>query len=210
MKVLRLVDSDDYEKPLMGLIYEAMDQAKEKIQSAYNGVKDRRDRQLRRPLHAAGYFLNPQLHYSSGFNVDLEVRNGFFDAIGRMVPDIQDQSKIVVQMNCFTNKRSFFGKPFALATVKQKTPTDCWEFFGDETPELKIFALRILSLTCSSSGCEHNWSAFEMKQARKDVELTIDDIASDDEWIVEHNNDDEDHLDDLECDGDDLMREIIG
>ncbi|XP_019416378.1 PREDICTED: uncharacterized protein LOC109327663 [Lupinus angustifolius] len=41
MKVLHLVDSDDYEKPPMGLIYEATDQAKEKIQSIYNGVEDR-------------------------------------------------------------------------------------------------------------------------------------------------------------------------
>ncbi|OIW17919.1 hypothetical protein TanjilG_00248 [Lupinus angustifolius] len=40
MKVLRLVDSDDYEKLLMGLIYEAIDQAKEKIR-VYNNVEDR-------------------------------------------------------------------------------------------------------------------------------------------------------------------------
>ncbi|KAF1870816.1 hypothetical protein Lal_00030125 [Lupinus albus] len=38
--ILHLVDSNEYEKPLMGLIYEAMDQAKENIQSAYNGLED--------------------------------------------------------------------------------------------------------------------------------------------------------------------------
>jgi len=37
IEVLRLVDSD--QKPVMGFIYEAMDQAKEKIQKAFNGVK---------------------------------------------------------------------------------------------------------------------------------------------------------------------------
>jgi hypothetical protein len=37
IKVLRLVDSD--EEPTMGLIYEAMDQAKENIQKNFNGVK---------------------------------------------------------------------------------------------------------------------------------------------------------------------------
>ncbi|KAF1874377.1 hypothetical protein Lal_00008584 [Lupinus albus] len=73
IKVLRMVDSDDYEKPPMGLIYEAMDQAKEKIQSAYNGLEDRWDRQLHRLLHVARYFLNPQLHYAPGFIVDLGV-----------------------------------------------------------------------------------------------------------------------------------------
>ena len=39
IKVLRLVDSD--QKPAMGLIYEAMDQAKEEIQKNFNGVKKR-------------------------------------------------------------------------------------------------------------------------------------------------------------------------
>jgi len=39
IEVLRLVDSD--QKPAMGFIYEAMDQAKEKIQKAFNAVKKR-------------------------------------------------------------------------------------------------------------------------------------------------------------------------
>lgn len=33
--------------------------------------------------------------------------------------------------------------------------------YGVETPELKMFALKILGLCCSSSGCERNWSTFE-------------------------------------------------
>jgi len=37
-----------------------------------------------------------------------------------------------------------------------------WEMFGDGTPELRRFFIRVLSLTCSSSGCECNWSSFEM------------------------------------------------
>jgi hypothetical protein len=39
IKVLRLVDSD--EEPSMRLIYEAMDQAKEKIQTNFNSVQKR-------------------------------------------------------------------------------------------------------------------------------------------------------------------------
>ncbi|XP_056684599.1 uncharacterized protein [Spinacia oleracea] len=37
----------------------------------------------------------------------------------------------------------------------------------DECPELKKFATRILGLTCSSSGCERNWCAFEMVHIKK-------------------------------------------
>lgn len=41
-------------------------------------------------------------------------------------------------------------------------PKEWWEMFGDETPKLKRFVIQVLSLTCSSSRCEHNWSTFEM------------------------------------------------
>ncbi|KAF1896197.1 hypothetical protein Lal_00027263 [Lupinus albus] len=86
IKVLRLVDL--YEKPVMGFIYEAMDQAKEKIQIAFNNVKksylpiweiidQRWDNQLHRPLHATGYYLNPKLHYDPNFKADVEVKRGY-------------------------------------------------------------------------------------------------------------------------------------
>lgn len=39
---------------------------------------------------------------------------------------------------------------------------DWWDSYGDECPELQRFAIRVLSLTCSSSGCERNWSAFQL------------------------------------------------
>ncbi|XP_031496388.1 uncharacterized protein LOC116261699 isoform X4 [Nymphaea colorata] len=91
-----------------------------------------------------------------------------------------------------------------------------WNTFGDETKELKNFAMRILNLTCSASGCERNWSTFSMvhtkKRNRLEQErlnalvfvmynlklkerdtrrksmgdpLCLDNIDSDDEWIVE-------------------------
>jgi len=46
--------------------------------------------------------------------------------------------------------------------IKKKTPAQWWDSYGDECPELQRFAIRVLSLTCTSSGCECNWSAFEM------------------------------------------------
>jgi len=45
---------------------------------------------------------------------------------------------------------------------KKKTPAQWWDSYGDAYPELQRFAIRVLSLTCTSSGCERNWSAFEM------------------------------------------------
>lgn len=36
-----------------------------------------------------------------------------------------------------------------------------WDNFGQSTPSLQKFDVRILGLTCSASGCERNWSVFE-------------------------------------------------
>ncbi|XP_019420754.1 PREDICTED: uncharacterized protein LOC109330944 [Lupinus angustifolius] len=159
IKVLRLVDS--YENPAMGFINEAMDQAKEKIQIAFNDVKksylpiweiidQRWDNQLHRPLHAAGYYLNPKLHYAPNFKVDVEVKRGLYDCLTRMVGNIEEIGKTDDHFEDFKNKTKFFGSPIAM------------ESYGDEHLELQNFAIRVLSLTCSSSGCERNWSAFEM------------------------------------------------
>ena len=42
-----------------------------------------------------------------------------------------------------------------------------WEAFGGHCPELQRFAIRILSQTCSASGCERNWSVFERIHTKK-------------------------------------------
>ena len=36
-----------------------------------------------------------------------------------------------------------------------------WEQFGLRTPELRTFAIRVLSQCCSATGCERNWIIFE-------------------------------------------------
>ena len=91
---LREVDSE--ERPAMGYIYELMDSAKKKIAFNCGGVERkygpiwrkidaRWTLQLHRPLHAAGYYLNPQLWYGDKFsNVD-EVRKGLFECMDMML-----------------------------------------------------------------------------------------------------------------------------
>jgi hypothetical protein len=72
--VLRLVDSED--KPAMGYLNRAMYKAREDIEKRFkrNKVKvepylkildNRWDVQLRKNLHAAGYWLNPSCRFSS-------------------------------------------------------------------------------------------------------------------------------------------------
>ncbi|XP_077229525.1 uncharacterized protein LOC143862371 [Tasmannia lanceolata] len=100
VKVLRLVDLD--ERPAMGYIYEAMDRAKEaiaknlgnikkKYEQIWNIIDERWDRQLYRPLHAAGYFLNPRFQYETSNDVDIEIKVGLLDCLERMVPSSKER-----------------------------------------------------------------------------------------------------------------------
>ena len=68
VRMLWMVDGD---KPAMGYIYEAMDQAKEAIKERYGDkrqkyfpiwkiINERWNKQLHRPLHAIGHYLNPR------------------------------------------------------------------------------------------------------------------------------------------------------
>ncbi|XP_058741037.1 uncharacterized protein LOC131613381 [Vicia villosa] len=219
-RVLRMVDSD--EKSAMGFIYEEMDRAKEKIWSSFNGIvksynplwkiiDQRWDKQLHRPLHAAGLYLNPILCYAPGFTIDNEVTNACL---------------IDLPLEDFKGKVGSFGSDFAIFALQTKTPTQWWDSYGGGHPELQWFALRVLSLTCSSSGCERNWRTFERvhtkkrnhlkqntmnkvvfvmtnsklgkkKNKRKSANYEVDEIDSEnegEEWIanVEDNEDDED------------------
>ncbi|WOL10646.1 hypothetical protein Cni_G19405 [Canna indica] len=55
----------------------------------------------------------------------------------------------------------------AKSSRKIMLPVEWWDFYGDGCLELKKFVICVLSLTCSSSGCECNWSAFEMVHTKK-------------------------------------------
>ncbi|XP_045802765.1 uncharacterized protein LOC123896422 [Trifolium pratense] len=82
-RMLRKVDSE--EKATMRYLYEEMNLAKEKIKSNVNGVArsynplwniivQRWDKQLHRPLHVVGLYLNTKIHYAPGFIDDDEER----------------------------------------------------------------------------------------------------------------------------------------
>jgi hypothetical protein len=47
-----------------------------------------------------------------------------------------------------------------------------WGEYGDDTPELKEFAMKVLGLTCSASACERNWSTFNQVHTKRRNRLT--------------------------------------
>ncbi|KAH1189697.1 hypothetical protein GmHk_20G057422 [Glycine max] len=161
VKVLRLVDGE--RKPVMGYIYEAMDKAKETIIKSFNNneskykdvfaiIDKRWNCQLHRPLHAAAHFLNPEFFYdNTNLEFDFEVTNGLFECI-KLIPQFDVQQKILTE--CIFTRLVLKTLVLTLQWLKGKLIL------------LKL-AIKILSFTCSASGCERNWSVFEQIHSKK-------------------------------------------
>ncbi|KAL5698031.1 hypothetical protein ACHQM5_029119 [Ranunculus cassubicifolius] len=53
-----------------------------------------------------------------------------------------------------------------------------WESYGMDAPNLRRVAIRILSQTCSTSGCERNWSTFDQIYTKKRNKLKQEKVAT--------------------------------
>ncbi|KAL6325864.1 hypothetical protein AAG906_031106 [Vitis piasezkii] len=53
-----------------------------------------------------------------------------------------------------------FGSALTKKAINQSFPSEWWNNYGDEGPHLQKIVVKILSQTCSSSGCERNWSTW--------------------------------------------------
>ncbi|XXG41809.1 hypothetical protein AAC387_Pa01g2195 [Persea americana] len=180
--VLRLIDGGH--KPLMGYIYETMDQAKEAIKKNFGGKKARYlpfwniidavwDNNLHSPLHSAGYFLNPSLFYSTDFCADAEVSNGLLCCIVRMVEDQCAHDLIVQQLELYRAALGGFAQEIAIDQRRHTPPALWWLLYGGTCPELQKFAIRILSQTCSgvsSYNMKRNISELLHTGGRNDIE----------------------------------------
>nr|KAJ0186491.1 hypothetical protein LSAT_V11C900485660 [Lactuca sativa] len=141
MTVLRLVGSDS--KPAMGFIYQALVNEKKEIkenfkdiQTRYGTIDDRWYNQMNRAKHVAAMISRKMVGSKGGFYMCLE----------RMCGTDENLTKIIdCQFDQFTNARGFFGFNVAKLIMKEKYPVDWWDSYGDDTPELKFFAMRILS-----------------------------------------------------------------
>ncbi|XP_015065814.1 uncharacterized protein LOC107011018 [Solanum pennellii] len=183
-KVLRLVDGE--KKPPMGYIYEAMDRAKEAIAHGFRGVKKQYEKvfqiidarwsgQLHRPLHAAGHVLNPGLYYKAEEEGTLlqSLWTEYYACVEKLVRDTTIQDALIAELPKYKMADGLFGCGPAKRARDTRSPVEWWSLFGSETPNLQKFAMKVLSLTCSSSGCERNWSVFEHIHSKKRNRLTL-------------------------------------
>ncbi|KAJ4844501.1 hypothetical protein Tsubulata_006343 [Turnera subulata] len=145
LNVVRLIHAD--RQPYTAQIYEAMDQVKETIKkefknryASYNPIWELIDEiwdgHLHCPLHAAGYFLNPSLFYSTDFHIDSEVAFGLLCCVVFLVQDQPTQNELTLQLDCYREGLGAFkyGKaadkisvsPGTNLTAQDIDPTDDW------------------------------------------------------------------------------------
>nr|KAJ0195147.1 hypothetical protein LSAT_V11C700368930 [Lactuca sativa] len=213
IKLLRLCDSD--EKPALGYVYEGMYRArrgvkelfkkKKELYKPYTDIIDRRwDKMLRKSIHYAAYWLNPVFQYNHE-NVcsKREVFQGVLDMVennfsGTSILDL------TLSLGKFRDSEGTFGRYSAIASRTSTRPDEWWKLFGEDTLILQKFAIRILSQTASSSGCERNWSVFERIHTKKRNRLKVDKRSYDlltmntDFWVIEKEPEGELDYDDLE------------
>ncbi|XP_058785191.1 uncharacterized protein LOC131660077 [Vicia villosa] len=177
VRVLRIVDSED--KPAMGYLYRAMYKAREEIEKRFRRNKlkvepylkildNRWDAQLRKNLHAAGYWLNPSCRFGPEYEKNKSTTQGLLDVIEKYAYDSKDlRSKLTAEITSFKNCEGSFGRTTAVENRDDVLPDQWWDTYGTEAPNLQKLAIRILSQTCSASGCERNWSVFEHIHSKK-------------------------------------------
>ncbi|KAL5793401.1 hypothetical protein ACOSP7_001995 [Xanthoceras sorbifolium] len=189
VKVLRLVDGD--RKPAMGFVYGELVQAKEEIKVALNNVErnyrpilniiDAKIKgRLDSSLHLAAYFLNPYYYFKDvTIQYDDDVNNAIFDCVEAFCGNnFELQNHIVnVETVKYREKEGSFNKSFVEKGCERNNesynPATWWATYGGRIPNLQRMAIRILSLTTSSSGCERNWSTFEGIHTKKRNRLDV-------------------------------------
>ena len=136
--VLRIVDGDT---PAMGFIYGAMDEAKEKIVknfgndvSSYREIWDiidvKWDGQLHCDLHATAYYLNPRYRWSPDVSEHMEVKQGLYRCMDRLITDEPIQSKVDNQLEMFKYKKGMFGYKRSLASYMTRPPGNILYIFN--------------------------------------------------------------------------------
>ncbi|KAK1293238.1 hypothetical protein QJS10_CPB17g00880 [Acorus calamus] len=113
------------------------------------------------PLYVAAYFLNPQYRYRPDFIAVPEVIRGLNYCIVRLEPDTARRVSASMQISDFNSAKADFGTELAISTRAELDPAAWWQQHGINCLELQRIAIHILSQTCSSTGCEHNWSTFD-------------------------------------------------
>ncbi|GJZ07223.1 putative transcription factor/ chromatin remodeling BED-type(Zn) family protein [Tanacetum coccineum] len=152
IKVLRLVDGD--QKPSMGFL------SKGRLDS---------------PLHLTAYLLNPYYFFKDeSIKDDVMVSDAVFKCLEKFFyNDFERQDQVSnIELPKYKRKQGDFGRMLAAkGCLENSSSYDPGMYLVDDLRKYNTnstkMAIKIISLTTSSSGCERNWSAFEGIHTKK-------------------------------------------
>nr|GMC64203.1 geranylgeranyl transferase type-2 subunit beta 1-like [Ipomoea batatas] len=121
-------------------------------------------------------------------------------AMDKLIPNRDDMEKADLHCNAFQSRERYFELVQAKNIVHKRTPVEWWTQYGHGTPELQKFAVKLLGLTCSSSG--RRTSRGSRPRGNDEDSLLIDELSSNGEWLVGKNDEDALHIsiDDFDVD----------
>nr|KYP35011.1 hypothetical protein KK1_043969 [Cajanus cajan] len=95
-----------------------------------------------------------------------EIIRGLYDCINKLLGDLEMEKIVNKQLAQYNVESGMFGSTTAIAMRGEVAPAQWWRMYGSDTPYLQQLAIRILSFTCSASGCECNWSVLTKRRNR--------------------------------------------
>ncbi|XP_042035075.1 uncharacterized protein LOC121781392 [Salvia splendens] len=118
---------------------------------------DRRwEKQMEQKLYGAALFLNPAKFFAIK---EKSVRDA-----ARLRAMFND---VLWKMMTMRSLKGSFSRPLAIKDRARKNPVNWWGAYGGLAYELMSLAKKIVSLCCSASGCERNWSTFSQIHTKR-------------------------------------------
>jgi hypothetical protein len=140
----------------------------------------------------AAYFLNPKYQYANALAYRVDLLSSLKEVLRKLEPDIDTQVQAFSEVKYFTEQKLGFGEPDCIRAIELQNPSkmllskyntsyvftltyiplnpdaaDWWMVYGTDAPTLRRLAVRILSQTASASGCERNWSTFNLVHSKR-------------------------------------------
>ena len=86
---------------------------------------------MHRPLHAAGYFLNPEFFYANpNIAQDGEIMTGMYNCISKLVSSIENQDEITSEMTIYIKVEGLFGLSLAVRQQATRAPGNLFYKFS--------------------------------------------------------------------------------
>ncbi|XP_010465091.1 PREDICTED: uncharacterized protein LOC104745526 isoform X1 [Camelina sativa] len=124
---------------------------KEFYKPVWDVIDDVWNQHFGNPLHATGYFLNPASYYSGHFHFGRDVCTGLVLSLAHMVKGLRQEVTISEQVNMYKSGESCYKEASQADQISGISPIEWWTKNGSQHPELKSFAIKILSQTCEGA-----------------------------------------------------------